>query len=240
MSRQSGKDVLEVKDLCKAFGEKKVLENVSFTVRRAERVAIIGANGLGKSTMLKICAGHLQADRGSAAWGHETRAGYFAQDHRELMKHPTQSTLDFLWDFVPEETTNHVRGVLGRMLFSREEVDKQVGHLSGGEAARLIFSQLMVQKPNVLLLDEPTNHLDLESIEALVGALEKYEGTLIFVSHDRWFVEKLATRIVEIRVGGLNEFNGGYDAYLAKQGDDHLSFGESKRAKKAPSLRPNS
>ena len=248
--RPSGKHPLEVRNLTRSYGDQLVFKPFSTHVTRGERIAILGRNGAGKTTLLRALLDNgpvtsakekdLATGSGEVTWGHETSIGYFAQDHRELMKHPTQSTLDFLWDFVPEETTNHVRGVLGRMLFSREEVDKQVGHLSGGEAARLIFSQLMVQKPNVLLLDEPTNHLDLESIEALVGALEKYEGTLIFVSHDRWFVEKLATRIVEIRVGGLNEFNGGYDAYLAKQGDDHLSFGESKRAKKAPSLRPNS
>ena len=229
MERQSGKDVLVVDGVSKAYGDKAVLADVSVTIRRGERVAIIGANGLGKSTLLKICAGHLAADRGSATWGHETRVGYFAQDHKELLVAPTQSVLHALWDCVPQETTNHVRGVLGRMLFSREEVDKQLGQLSGGEASRLVFSQLMVKKPNVLLLDEPTNHLDLESIEALVDALKDYEGTLIFVSHDRWFVGELATRVVEVKRGGLAEFDGGYDAYVAAAGEDHLQVAGSAR-----------
>ncbi|MBL9021188.1 MAG: ABC-F family ATP-binding cassette domain-containing protein [Myxococcales bacterium] len=235
-ARPSGKDVLDVRNLTKSFGDKQVLSGVSLTVRRAERVAIIGANGLGKSTLLKICAGHLTADRGEAVWGHETRVGYFAQDHREIMRAPTQSVLDYLWGFCPDETTNHVRGVLGRMLFSREEVDKQIGHLSGGEAARLVFAQLMIEKPNVLLLDEPTNHLDLESIEALVEALAAYEGTLVFVSHDRWFVSRLANRIVEVTQRGLNDFPGGYDAYLERSGDDHLSFESGPSGKKKRSV----
>ncbi len=246
LSRPSGKDVLDVRDLSKAFGDKQVLDGVSLSIRRGERVAIIGANGLGKSTLLKICAGHLQGDRGEAAWGHETRVGYFAQDHREVMKHPAETVLNYLWASCPDETTNHVRGVLGRMLFSREEVDKAVGHLSGGEAARLVFAQLMVEKPNVLLLDEPTNHLDLESIEALVDALATYEGTLIFVSHDRWFVSRLANRIIEIKGEGLSDFPGGYDDYLARQGDDHLSVspgnknkvGAKPAAARAPQIEP--
>ncbi|NUP12524.1 MAG: ABC-F family ATP-binding cassette domain-containing protein [Polyangiaceae bacterium] len=229
--RPSGKDVLEVKGLSKSFGEKHVLRDVSLTVRRGERIAIIGANGLGKSTLLKIAVGKLEADRGEARWGHEAKAGYFAQDHRELLTHNGQSAHDYLWSLCQDETTGFVRGLLGRLLFSRDEVDKKLGSLSGGEAARLVFGKIAIERPNVLVLDEPTNHLDLESIEALAGALSTYEGTIVFVSHDRWFVSKLATRVVEIHREGINDFVGTYDEYLDRYGADHLSVVSAPDAK---------
>ncbi len=220
--RPSGKDVLQVTELSKAYGEKRVLSNVNLQVRRGERVAVIGANGLGKSTLLKSLAGRLSVDAGAIEWGHEAKLGYFAQDHKELLTDPKQTPLNFVWDLVPKEGTSFVRGQLGRVLFSADEVDKSVTALSGGEAARLIFCQLMVEKPNVLLLDEPTNHLDLEAIEALADALLEYEGTLLFVSHDRWFVSKLATRIIEITPDGVTDYLGTYAEYLARSGEDHL------------------
>ncbi|HTJ80235.1 MAG TPA: ABC-F family ATP-binding cassette domain-containing protein [Polyangiaceae bacterium] len=223
IERPSGKDVLELKNVSKSFGDKSVLSDVSLTIRRGERVAVIGANGLGKSTLLKIATGRHTADAGEVAWGHEARQGYFAQDHKELLVHPDQSAHDFLWQSCSDETTNFVRGVLGRLLFSREEVDKKLGSLSGGEAARLVFGKITLERPNVLVLDEPTNHLDLESIEALTEALLDYEGTLIFVSHDRWFVSELATRIVEIEPDGVTSFPGTYEEYLERRGADHLS-----------------
>jgi ATPase subunit of ABC transporter with duplicated ATPase domains len=242
MERPSGKDVLDLKHLSKAFGDKQVLRDVTLTVRRGERVAVIGANGLGKSTLLKIATGRLEADAGEAAWGHEARVGYFAQDHRDLLTHPDQSAHDWLWSHCQDQTTNYVRGVLGRLLFSREEVDKKLGRLSGGEAARLVFAELSIEKPNVLVLDEPTNHLDLESIEALVEALSDYEGTLIFVSHDRWFVQQLATRIVEIHKEGVRDFVGSYDEFLERYGADHLSFdgATTKTKSKRPPEPPQS
>ena len=220
--RPSGKDVLEVSGLSKAYGEKKVLDRVDLVVRRQERVAVIGANGLGKSTLLKIVTGHLERDSGDVNWGHEAQVGYFAQDHKDQLQNPEQTALNFLWDTCPTEGVGTVRGVLGRVLFSGDDVEKKLKSLSGGEATRLVMSRLMVSKPNVLVLDEPTNHLDLESIEALVDALEKYQGTLIFVSHDRWFVSRLATRIVEVRKSGLRQFPGSYDEYVERYGDDHL------------------
>ncbi|MBX3128487.1 MAG: ABC-F family ATP-binding cassette domain-containing protein [Polyangiaceae bacterium] len=220
--RPSGKDVLVVEAISKSYGPKAVLANVDLTVRRGERVAVIGANGLGKSTLLKIVTGNLASDAGTVTWGHETHVGYFAQDHKEQLLDPEQTALDYLWDSCPAEGTSFVRGVLGRLLFSGPDVEKKVESLSGGEATRLVMSRLMVQKPNVLVLDEPTNHLDLESIEALVEALGKYDGTLVFVSHDRWFVSELATRIIEVRADGLLDFNGTYAEYLERAGDDHL------------------
>jgi ATPase subunit of ABC transporter with duplicated ATPase domains len=221
--RKSGRDVLEINHVSKAYGEKQVLVDVSLMVRRGERVAILGPNGLGKSTLLKIATDNLAADAGTVKWGHETRVGYFAQDHHETLVDPKATPLDVIWNAVPKAETAFVRGALGRVLFSGDDVQKKVGALSGGEAARLVFCRIMVEKPNVLVLDEPTNHLDLESIEALVEALVKFEeGTLVFVSHDRAFVSALATRILEVTPQGFRDFPGTYDEYLDRCGDDHL------------------
>jgi ATPase subunit of ABC transporter with duplicated ATPase domains len=226
LERPSGRDVLEIAKVSKAYGEanqKRVLVDVSMTVRRGERVAIIGPNGLGKSTLLKIATGNLAADAGTVKWGHEVKVGYFAQDHHEALVDPDSTALDVIWNAVPKAETSYVRGALGRVLFSGDDVAKKVGTLSGGEAARLVFCRIMVEKPNVLVLDEPTNHLDLEAIEALIEALRSYsEGTVIFVSHDRAFVSALATRILEVTTNGFSDFPGTYDEYLARCGDDHL------------------
>jgi len=220
--RPSGRDVLEIEGVSKSYGDKEVLRDVSISVRRGERVAVIGANGLGKSTLLKIVTGNLDANAGAVKWGHEARPGYFAQDHHELLPDPEVIPLDYIWNLVPNEPTTYVRGQLGRALFSGEDVSKKVGSLSGGEAARLVFCRLMVERPNVLVLDEPTNHLDLEAIHALVEALRKFEGTILFVSHDRWFVSALATRILEVTKDGFCDFPGTYEEFLGRCGDDHL------------------
>ncbi len=153
--RPSGREVLTVDAVSKAYGPKSVLEGVSLTVRRGERVAILGPNGLGKSTLLKIATGNLDADSGTVKWGHETRVGYFPQDHREALLDPDATPLDTVWSVVPAEGTSYVRGQLGRVLFSGDDVAKTVGSLSGGEAARLVFCRIMVERPNVLVLDEP-------------------------------------------------------------------------------------
>ncbi len=220
--RPSGRDVLAIDGVSKAYGDKRVLERVSLMVRRGEKVAILGSNGLGKSTLLKIATGNLEADAGSVKWGHETRVGYFPQDHHEVLVDPAATPLDVVWNKVPTEATSYVRGQLGRVLFSGDDVAKKVGALSGGEAARLIFCLIMVERPNVLVLDEPTNHLDLEAIHALVASLRAFEGALVFVSHDRAFVSALATRILEVTSEGFRDFPGTYDEYLGKRGDDHL------------------
>jgi ATPase subunit of ABC transporter with duplicated ATPase domains len=220
--RPSGKEVLTLDGIVKSFGPKRVLAGVSLVVRRGERVAIIGPNGLGKSTLLKIATDNLKQDAGSVAWGHETHVGYFPQDHHEVLPDGNAKPLQIIWDTIPSEGTSTVRGHLGRMLFSGEDVNKPVAALSGGEAARLVFCRIMVQKPNVLVLDEPTNHLDLEAIDALVSALGSFEGTVLFVSHDRAFVSALATRILEVTEHGFRDFPGTYDEYLSRCGDDHL------------------
>jgi len=221
-ARQSGRDVLAIEHVSKSYGDKRVLRDVTIEVRRNERLAIIGPNGLGKSTLLKIAVGNLEADGGKVKWGHEARVGYFPQDHHEVLTDPSKTPLDIIWDTVPRETVSYVRGQLGRMLFSGEDVEKKIAALSGGEAARVVFCKLMVEQPNVLVLDEPTNHLDLESIEALVNAIKSFDGTVVFVSHDRAFVSALATRILEVTVDGFRDFPGTYEEYLARCGDDHL------------------
>ncbi|HXU63493.1 MAG TPA: ABC-F family ATP-binding cassette domain-containing protein, partial [Polyangia bacterium] len=220
--RPSGREVLELSGISKSYGDKRVLTDLSLLVRRGERVAIIGPNGLGKSTLLRIVVERLRADEGTVKWGHEVRVGYFPQDHREVLDDPETTPLAALEAVCPGESPTFVRAQLGRVLFSGPDVDKPVALLSGGEAARLIFALLAVQKPNVLVLDEPTNHLDLEAIHALVEAVKAYPGTVVFVSHDRWFVSALATRVVEITPEGPRDFPGTYAEYLAKLGDDHL------------------
>jgi ATPase subunit of ABC transporter with duplicated ATPase domains len=220
--RPSGREALSLEGISKAFDDNQVLENVSLTVGRGERLAIIGPNGIGKSTLLKIAMGALDSDEGTVEWGYETYPGYFAQDHRDQLSHEKQTVEESLWELCPAESIGSVRNQLAQVLFSKDEVEKRLGSLSGGEAARLVFARLAVQNPNVLVLDEPTNHLDLEAIEALVAGLHKYDGTLIFVSHDRWFVSQLANRIVEITPDGLRSFEGSYEEYVEKCGDDHL------------------
>ena len=228
--RPSGRQILEIENLGKSYGDNRVLNDVTITIRRGERVAIIGPNGIGKSTLLKIAVGELKADDGELEWGHETHIGYFAQDHRQLLNDERKTVESWLWEHCPAEPIGFVRGHLARVLFTKDEVEKRLKSLSGGEAARLIFAKLAVEKPNVLVLDEPTNHLDLESIEALIEGLQTYEGSLLLVSHDRWFVSKLATRIVEISPDGLQDFVGSYDEYVEQCGDDHLDS-ESVRLK---------
>ncbi|HUF76663.1 MAG TPA: ABC-F family ATP-binding cassette domain-containing protein [Longimicrobiales bacterium] len=250
--RPSGRDVLEIEGVKKAFGDNQVLHGVDLLVRRGDRLAIMGPNGIGKSTLLKICMGELQPDAGKVEWGYETHHGYFAQDHRTQLGERDMTAEQWLWTFCPGKDRGFVRGQMGLVLFSGDDGAKKLSALSGGEAARLIFSRLALEQPNVLLLDEPTNHLDMESIEALVEGLERFDGTLILVSHDRWFVSRIATRIVEIMPGEVLDYEGTYEEYVHFSGDDHLDVdtvvlkakkekgarqGEAKqgKAQKAPS-----
>jgi ATPase subunit of ABC transporter with duplicated ATPase domains len=220
--RHSGREVLKIEGVRKSFGDNEVLHGVDLTVNRGDRLAIMGPNGIGKSTLLKIVMGDLEADAGLAEWGYETHPSYFAQDHQEQFESPDHTAQDWLSGFCPGRTIGYIRGELGRVLFSGDEAEKKLEALSGGEAARLVFCRLAIERPNVLVLDEPTNHLDLESIEALVEALLDFDGTLILVSHDRWFVSRLANRIVEISPEGIRDYEGSYEAYVHECGDDHL------------------
>ncbi len=220
--RPSGREVLEIEAIKKSFGDNEVLHGVDLTVRRGDRLAIMGPNGIGKSTLLKIVIGELAADAGAVEWGYETYPGYFAQDHRQQLESDEQTAEAFIQDSCRGETIGFVRNQLARVLFTGDDAKKRLGTLSGGEAARLVFCRLVIEKPNVLVLDEPTNHLDLESIEALVDALRDYPGTLILVSHDRWFVSQLASRILEIKPGEVLDYEGTYEEYVHYCGDDHL------------------
>ena len=230
--RPSGKQVLEIKALSKGFDKKlaPVISSLSLNVMRGERVAIIGPNGAGKTTLMKLIIGELTPDSGEVKRGHEVQPGYFAQNHREQIK-PGISVYDWLLNHSNAETTTVVRSVLGSMLFSGDEASKKSEALSGGEAARLVFSRLMLAKDNLLLLDEPTNHLDIEAIEALAGALTAYSGTVIFVSHDRFFVEEVATSVLEITPGAYEYYKGTYPEFLDSRDaeSDHLKRDSLKK-----------
>lgn len=196
--------------------DRPLFMELSLQVEAGERIAIIGPNGAGKTTLLRCLYGDLQPDAGTVKWAEQAEIGYFAQDHAADFMDDIN-----LFDWMKQWTKGDeqlVRGALGRMLFSNDEVKKNVKVLSGGEKGRMLFGKLSLVNPNVLLMDEPTNHLDMESIEALNLALENYPGTLIFVSHDREFVSSLATRIIDMQPTGLVDFHGNYEDYLRSQG----------------------
>ncbi len=196
--------------------DRTLFSDLSMQVEAGERIAIIGPNGAGKTTLLRCLYGDLSVDAGTVKWAEQAEIGYFAQDHAADFADNSN-----LFDWMKQWTKGDeqlVRGALGRMLFSNDDVKKNVKVLSGGEKGRMLFGKLSLVNPNVLLMDEPTNHLDMESIEALNLALENYPGTLIFVSHDREFVSSLATRIIDMQPTGLIDFHGNYEDYLRSQG----------------------
>ena len=220
-SRPSGRTVLTVKNVSKKFADTEVLKNISFEIQRGEKVAIIGPNGIGKSTLLKIILDQLSADVGNHKWGYETQISYFAQDHHEQLSGKI-SAYDWLYATASHEPIGAIRGLLGRVLLSGDEALKPVFALSGGESARLLFARIMLEKRNVLILDEPTNHMDLEGVAVLGDALKAFEGTVLVVSHYRHFVSKVATHILELAPDGVRDFSGSYQEYLDKFGDDYL------------------
>ena len=222
------RQAVEIENLSFAYpgSDKKLFNNLDLTLNAGDRLAVIGENGVGKSTLLKLLMGELTPQFGSIKWTEKARLGYYAQDHAEDFKSDTSLT-EWVSSYARanaaegEDLETLIRGTLGRLLFSGDEVKKAVRVISGGEQGRMIFGKLMLMKPNVLVMDEPTNHLDMESIESLNSALEKFKGTLVFVSHDREFVSSLATRILEIRMdGSIVNYLGNYEEYLSSQGID--------------------
>jgi ATPase subunit of ABC transporter with duplicated ATPase domains len=212
------RNALQLESLTKGFDQGPLFKNVNLLLEVGEKLAILGPNGIGKTTLLKTLVGELQPDNGEVKWSENARIGYYAQDHAHDFANDL-NVFDWMSQWKQESDDEQaVRGILGRLLFSQDDIKKPAKVLSGGEKGRMLFGKLMMEKPNVLIMDEPTNHLDMESIEAINMALEMYEGTLVFVSHDREFVSSLATRVIEMTPGKFNDFTGNYEDYLRSQG----------------------
>lgn len=225
MKRPSGRHPLEIKGLTKSYDGIKVIDTFTASLARGERIALMGRNGTGKTTLLRSlvrnATGYIEdadrtfpLDKGNVVWGHEVAVGYFAQDHTDSIT-KGMTTIEWLHQFDPQASQEELRGLLGRMLFSGDDALKPTQALSGGESARLIFCRLMLQKPNFLVLDEPTNHLDLEAINALNFSLQKYEGTVLLVTHDHDLIDEVATRIWHFDHGKIEDFKGPYAEYVA-------------------------
>jgi ATPase subunit of ABC transporter with duplicated ATPase domains len=229
MKRPSGKHALEFSGVTKSYGESDVIQSFSASVLRGEKIALMGRNGAGKTTLLNALLANSPTtpeaelrqtsgyngeflSGGKVVWGHEVSVGYFPQDHRSLIS-PGTTIFEWLFQWDPSVSNEEIRGLLGQMLFPRDEAAKKTDVLSGGEAARILFCKLMLQKPNVLVLDEPTNHLDLESINALNIALQRYQGTVLLVTHDHDLIDEVATRIWHFDNHKIEDFKGSYEEY---------------------------
>jgi len=211
--RPSGRMVAEAKDLGKRYGSKQVFGGVNFVIERGDRIALVGVNGAGKSTLIKLLAGSEQATSGELRLGHNADVDYFAQDQYKALA-PNARMLDDLFEAAPRSTQTELRSLLGCFLFSEDDVFKTIGVLSGGERNRYALARMLLHPSNFLLLDEPTNHLDLRAKDVLLDSLQKFTGTVVFVSHDRYFIDKLATRVFEIGDGRVEVFPGNYEDYL--------------------------
>ncbi len=213
--RRTGDDVLIIKDLKKGFGGRTLFENLSLHLRAGDRVAVIGPNGVGKSTLLNIITHRLEKDEGSIQYGANLDMGYYDQQQSSL--HPDKDIMSEVWDDFPHLDPDRVRGTLALFLLTGEDVFRKVSTLSGGERGRVALSKLMLRRDNLLLLDEPTNHLDMDSREVLECALQDYDGTILTVSHDRYFINRVANRVIEMTQDGVTAYEGNYDAYLEKK-----------------------
>ena len=225
MKKASGRHPMEVRSIEKSYDGLRVIPRFSANVHRGEKIALMGRNGAGKTTMLRSLVrnapGYIEdadkaftIDSGNVVWGHEVAVGYFAQDHGDSIT-KGMTAIEWLWQFDPSANQQELRGLMGQMLFGGDDALKPTQALSGGESARLIFCKLMLQKPNFLVLDEPTNHLDLESINALNIALQKYDGTVLLVTHDHDVIDEVATRIWHFHDGKVEDFKGTYEEFLA-------------------------
>jgi ATPase subunit of ABC transporter with duplicated ATPase domains len=226
MKRNSGRHPLEIKSVEKSYDTLKVIPRFSASVTRGEKIALMGRNGTGKTTLLKSLIRNATGfiddndklfpiNGGTVVWGHEVTVGYFAQDHTDSIQRDNTTSIDWLWQFDPSANQQELRGLMGQMLFSGDDALKPTRALSGGESARLIFCKLMLQKPNFLVLDEPTNHLDLESINALNISLQRYDGTVLLVTHDHDVIDEVATRIWHFHQGKIDDFKGPYEEFVA-------------------------
>jgi ATP-binding cassette subfamily F protein 3 len=219
----SGREVARFKGIRKAWGEKVIYDGLDAQVLRGQKIAVVGLNGAGKTTLLKLLAGELEPDEGTVELGHNVILGYYAQHHAETLER-SHTILEEMMSLVPDKPQSYVRSVLGAFLFSGDDVEKRIGVLSGGERARVALARLLLKPANLLVMDEPTNHLDLDSSEALIEALEGYGGTLIFVSHNRSFLDALATHVWDVRDHKIVEYPGNLAEYLL-----HLDAEASQR-----------
>ena len=207
--------MIHIEGLSKSFGGETVFENVSFKLRTGDRVALIGPNGVGKSTLFKILTGQLAPDRGSVKYGVNIDVGYYDQHQQNL--NPANTVLDEVWNSFPAMEQSRVRGALGLFLFTGDDVFDTIQSLSGGERGRVALTKLMLRKDNLLLLDEPTNHLDMDSREVLEDALEDFPGTILAISHDRYFINRFADRVMVMGAEGVTEYLGNFDDYVEKR-----------------------
>lgn len=212
--RRTGEDVLSIRDLKKSYGGRTLFSHVNLNLRAGDRVALLGPNGIGKTTLLKCLMGLETPDAGFVRWGANVDTGYYDQKQESL--HPEKTVLDEVWDAFPKLEQSQVRGALGLFLFSGEDVFMPIRTLSGGEKGRVALTKLMLRQDNFLLLDEPTNHLDMDSREVLEDAIEQFEGTILAVSHDRYFINRFATKVAVLNEDGVREYLGNFDDYLAR------------------------
>ncbi|HZH11113.1 MAG TPA: ABC-F family ATP-binding cassette domain-containing protein [Microvirga sp.] len=216
---RSGDDVISLKNVHKSYGSRSIYEGLDFSVRRKERWCVMGVNGAGKSTLLKLVAGTTEPDRGTVTIGASVKMGYFAQHAMEVLD-GDRTVFEFLEDSFPQAGQGSLRTLAGCFGFSGDDAEKKCRVLSGGEKARLVMAKMLYDPPNLLVLDEPTNHLDMATKEMLIEALAKYEGTMLFVSHDRHFLAALSNRVLELTPDGVHQYGGGYTEYVARTGQE--------------------
>ncbi len=205
--RQSGKQVVAIESLSKSFDEINICNNFNLSVMRGDKVAIVGPNGVGKTTLIKMLEGAVKSDAGAIEWGYETHVGYMPQDHADVVEKSDMSAHKWLWQFNDHADEENLRALFGRLLFTKDQPLKPTKVLSGGETVRLLLAKLMITQSNILLLDEPTNHLDLEGIRSLTQGIKNFEGTAIFVTHDRDMVSRVANRVIEMSSKGIRELS---------------------------------
>jgi len=218
MEKKLFRNAVEIEKLNHSYDDLDVLKDMNLMLEAGEKVAVIGPNGIGKTTLVRLLANAMEATSGTIKWAENSKIGYFAQDHAEDFSKPVP-IIEWMSQWGNENhDEQEIRGILGRLLFGKDDINKPVNVVSGGEQGRLLFGKLMLQSPNVMILDEPTNHLDMESIESLNLAVDLYPGTVIFVSHDREFVSSLANRVIELTDTGVTDYRGNYEDYLESQG----------------------